>query len=77
MEVLLSMNLFACGALFGLFAADFRNRAKIRSELKELIVDMHKITKAVNEAHNHLAETVQKSTDRLAALEMSTMGGKR
>jgi uncharacterized protein YlxW (UPF0749 family) len=67
----------ACGALAGLFAVDFANRSKIRKELQELVEDMKKLTKAVNDAHNSLAETVKKSTDRLAALEMSTMGGKR
>lgn len=77
MDVLLGINLMACGALAGLFAVDFANRAKIRKELQELVEDMKKLTKAVNEAHNSLAETVKKSTDRLAALEMSTMGGKR
>jgi hypothetical protein len=77
MEVLVGINLMACGALAGLFAVDFANRAKIRKELQELVDDMKKLTKAVNEAHNSLADTVKKSTDRLAALEMSTMGGKR
>jgi hypothetical protein len=77
MDVLLGINLMACGALAGLFAVDFANRAKIRKELQDLVEDMRNLTKAVNDAHNSLADTVKKSTDRLAALEMSNMGGKR
>jgi len=73
MDVLVGLNLMACGGLYALLALDYHARRRQKKEQEDLVGDLQKITKAVQESHNSLVDQVRKTGDRMAALEMGAM----